>query len=66
MGQIFLIVVYDHSKWMEVKAVTTTTSKNMTNQFRSIFTPHGLPEMLVTGNVPVFTSDTFKDFTKCN
>ena len=63
MGRVFLIVVDAHSKWMEVKAITTAMSAITTSQFCSIFATHGLPEMLVTDNGSVFTSNTFKDFT---
>ena len=66
MGQMFLILVGAHSNWMEVKAITTAASAIMTDQFRSIFVTHGLPEMLVTDNGSVFTSDTFKDIPRCN
>ena len=48
---------------MEVKAVTTETLAIMTDLLCSIFATHGLPEMLVTDNGSVFTSDTFKKYT---
>ena len=48
------------------KAVTTAKSAIMTDQFCSIFATHGLPEMLATDNGSIFTSDKFKDFTRCN
>ena len=51
---------------MEVKAVTVATSAITTDQFHSIFASHGLPEMQVTENGSVFTSDTFKEFTRYN
>ena len=51
---------------MEVKAVTNATSTVTIDQMRSIFATHGLPEMLVTDNGTVFTSNEFKSFTKQN
>ena len=51
---------------MEVKPVTTTTSTVTIEHLHSIFTSHGLPEMLVTDNGSVFTSEEFRTFTKQN
>ena len=42
------------------------TSTVTTDQMRSIFATHRLPEMLVTYNSTVFTSNEFKSFTKQN
>ena len=66
MGRMFLILVDAHSKWMEVKPVSSATSAVTIEQLRSIFATHGLPEMLVSDNGSVFTSEEFKDFTKNN
>ena len=66
MGRMFLIMVDAHSKYMEIKAIIIATSAIMTDQLCSIFATHGVPEMLVTDNGSVFTSDTFKVFTRCN
>ena len=51
---------------MEVKPVTTATSTVTIEHLRSIFSTHGLPEMLVMDNGSVFTSEEFKTFTKQN
>ena len=48
---------------MEVKPATTTST---ISHLRSIFAIHGLPEMLVTDNASIFTSEEFKLFTKQN
>ena len=66
LGHTFLIVVDSHSKWIEVKAVTSSTSKTTITQLRSIFATHGLPEMLVTDNGTPFTSSEFQEFMKVN
>ena len=66
LGRQFLILIDAHSKWMEVKAVINATSTVTIDQMRSIFATHGLPEMLVSNNGTVFTSDEFKSFTKQN
>ena len=66
MNKYFLLLVDAHSKWIEVRPVNNATSIITIDQLRSIFTTHGLPEMLVTDNGTVFTSDEFNRFTKQN
>ena len=66
LGRQFLILVDAHSKWMEVKVVNNATSAVTIDQMRSIFATHGIPEMLVTDNGTVFTSEEFNSFTKQN
>lgn len=60
------ILVDAHSKWMEVKMVKSATSLTTIEELRQIFATHGLPEMLVTDNATIFTSEEFKEFTKRN
>ena len=66
MGKMFLIVVDAHSKWLEVIPASSATSTTTIEHLRSLFSTHGLPEMLVTDNGSVFTSAEFKDFLKRN
>ena len=66
MNKYFLILVDSHSKWIEVKPVNNATSTVTIDQLRSIFATHGIPEMLVTDNGSVFTSEEFEKFTKQN
>ena len=66
MGKMFLVVVDAHSKWLEIKMVTTATSKVTMVCLQSIFATHGLPERVVTDNGSVFTSEEFKSFLEAN
>ena len=66
LGKMFLIVVDAYSKWLEVIPVSSATSLSTIEQFRSLFSVHGLPEVLVTDNGTVFTSSEFEDFMKRN
>ena len=66
MGKMFLVVIDAYSKWIEVKTVSSATSTVTTNQLRSIFATHGLPEILVTDNGTTFTSAEFQEFAKNN
>ena len=66
MNKYFLLLVDAHSKWIEVRPVNNATSTATVDQLRSIFATHGLPEMLVTDNGTVFTSEEFNRFMKQN
>ena len=66
LGKMFLIVVDAYSKWLEVIPVSSATSLSTIEQFRSIFSIHGLPEVLVTDNGTAFTSTEFAEFMKRN
>ena len=63
---MFLIVVDAYSKWLEVKPVSSATFSVTIEQLRSIFSTHGLPEVLVTDNGTSFTSVEFQEFMKNN
>ena len=66
LGKMFLIVVDAYSKWLEVIPLSSATSLSTIEQFRSLFSVHGLPEVLVTDNGTAFTSSEFEDFMKRN
>ena len=66
LGHMFFILVDSHSKWMEVKPTNAATTTSTISHLRSIFATHGLPEMLVTDNASIFTSEEFTLFTKQN
>jgi len=66
LGRQFLILVDAHSKRIEIKTVTNPTSAVTIEHLRSIFTTHGMPEMLVSDNGSLFTSVEFDNFTKQN
>ena len=66
MGKIFLVLIDAHSKWMEVQPVCSATSSNTISDLRTIFATFGLPEILVSDNGSVFTSEEFRVFIKRN
>ena len=51
---------------VEIRPVNNATSTVTMDQLCLIFATHGLPEMLVTDNGTVFTSNEFNRFTKQN
>ena len=65
-GKMYLILVDAHSKWLEVRQTNTATSSVTITHLRSIFSVHGLPEVVVTDNGTVFTSAEFGEYLKLN
>ena len=66
IGHMFLVIVDAHSNWIEVKSVAKATTETTIEQFCSVFATHGIPEMLVTNNGSVFTSEVFQKFVNAN
>lgn len=66
LGKMYLILIDACSKWMDVKVVPSATSNATIEHLRSIFSTHGLPEVIVTDNGSVFTSSEFEEFMKFN
>ena len=62
-NKLFLVVVDAHSKWVEAKVVSSTSSAAAINNLRALF---GLPELIVSDNGPAFTSQEFKYFMRKN
>ena len=66
LGQMFLILIDAHSKWIEVHPMTTITSMATIQKLRVTFAQLGVPETMVTDNGPSFVSEEFKLFLKKN
>ena len=59
----FVIVLIDlHSKWPEIKPVTTITSSAVITFLSDMFTRWGLPREIISDNGKQFTSREFEDF----
>jgi len=65
-GQMYLVVIDAHSKWMDVHIMWSTTSAATIVKLREIFVTHGLPETIVNNNGPNFTSVEFENFLSKN
>ena len=65
-GNNFLVVIDSHSKWLEVKHMTSTTSQRTIAVLRDLFSSYGLPEEVVSDNGPQFVSHDFTNFMKMN
>ncbi len=66
LGHTFLILVDAHSKWLEVRRMSSTTSRAIVSTLRSIFAQFGLPSIIVTDNGRNFVSSEFDSFLQLN
>ena len=62
----FLVVVDSHSKWLEVRHMSSTTTERTIGELHLIFAQHGLPEEVVSDNGPQFTYKEFAKFMSKN
>ena len=63
VGQQQYLVVVDYlSRYLEVIAMSATTTQHVIKALRRIFATHGNPDELVTDNGPQFASDDFAQF----
>ena len=65
-GKMLLVVVDAHSKWLDVAVVTSATSSITIGKLQGMFATHGIPDIIVSDNGTVFTSDEFETFMKLN
>lgn len=63
---IFLILVDAYSKWLEVKIVSSLSSKTTIEHLREIFSRFGLPLVVVSDSGTAYTSMEFKNFMETN
>lgn len=63
---MFLVVVNGHSKWPEVHLMDYMASSKTIQVLRRLFSHYSIPETLVSGKGPQFTSDEFGSFLKAN
>ena len=65
-GQMFLVLIDAHSKWIEAFNTASATSTAVIEELRSLFAKFGLPETIVTDNGTCFVSTEFEDFLQAN
>ena len=66
LGEMFLLIVDAHSKWMDIYPVKSATSQATIEKLRQSFSVFGLPKLLVSDNGTCFTSAEFETFMKQN
>ena len=66
MGDMLLLIIDAHSKWLDIHCVNSGTSSVTKDKMRSTFASHGLPEIVVSDNGSNFVSSEFKSFLQKN
>uniref|UniRef100_A0A8D9AL31 Uncharacterized protein K02A2.6 n=1 Tax=Cacopsylla melanoneura TaxID=428564 RepID=A0A8D9AL31_9HEMI len=60
-GKTFLVIFDYFSKWIEILPLVRKTSQDLINMFKFVFSYHGIPELLLSDNMP-YSSFEFKKF----
>ena len=55
-GQMLLVVIDAHSKWIEVEVGKYATAEATNQRLQTIFARFGIPETVMTDNGPCFSS----------
>lgn len=64
-GHHFLVIVDAKSKWVEVSASTSSpTSTSTISSLYDVFARYGFPDVIVSDNATIFTSEEFRTFCK--
>ena len=61
MGQIVLVIVDAHTKWIEAILTGNSCTSATINNLRTLFATFGIPEMLVSDNGTAFTNFEFRE-----
>lgn len=61
-GQTFMVLMDAYSKWLEIILMPSTTAEAVIKVLRRLFSTHGLPDVLVSDNVPQFMATQFELF----
>ena len=60
----YLVIVDYYSRWIEIKQLTNLTSDCVISRVKTVFTTHGIPDVVVSDNGRQFVSDDFRKFAK--
>ena len=58
----YLIVIDYYSRWMEIKQLTSTTSRAVIEKTKTMFISFGVPDIIISDNGPQYSSQEFKKF----
>ncbi|KAK8763534.1 hypothetical protein V5799_033860, partial [Amblyomma americanum] len=62
----FFVLVDAYSKWVEVVPVHAPSADATIRCLRTMFSTHGIPDIIVSDNGPAFTSEKYDDFLSKN
>lgn len=65
-GNMFLIVIDAHSKWIVAFQMSTATASTTIQRLRQLFAQFGIPESIISDNGPQFVAAEFQDFSQLN
>ena len=60
----YLVIIDYYSRWIEIKQFTSLTSDCVISRVKTVFTTHGIPDVVVSNNGRQFVSDEFRKFAK--
>ena len=60
----YLLVVDYFSRYIELTKLSATTSANIIQALKSIFSRHGIPDTLISDNGPQYSAKEFESFAK--
>ena len=60
----YLLVVDYYSKFPVIKKLSSTTANAVVNQFKAIFSEHGIPEKVISDNGPQYSATEFVEFSE--
>jgi transposase InsO family protein len=63
-GINYLLVIDYFSRYPELVKLTSTTSSSIMNALKSVFSRHGIPQVLVSDNGPQYASQEFASFAR--
>ena len=59
-----LVIIDYYLRWIEIKQLTSLTSDCVISRVKTVFTTHGIPDVVVSDNGRQFVSDEFRKFAK--
>ena len=63
-GRNYLVIVDYCSRYIEIALLNRTTADEVICRTKSVFSWHGIPEVVVSGNGQQFSSEAYTEFAK--
>ena len=63
-GKHYLLLVDYFSRYVDIVKLTSTTSGAVISAIKSVFSRHGIPELLISDNGPQYVSKEFEEFAE--
>ena len=60
----YLLVVDYYSRYIEIAKLTSTSANSVIAHLKSIFSRHGIPETVMSDNIPQYSATVFEEFAK--